>query len=176
MLLSNKDILKLVKKRKLKITNFNNLILKQASVVLNLDKTLIKYKKQIIDLKNDKKIRYKEIIMDDKGYSLQPQEFILGCTSEKVEIPDGYFGFIETEGNIARSGISSINNDGHISTGFKGKITLEIKNNSSNLIKIYPGMPFVQLFIFKMSSKSSNLYKGKYQNQNKPTIYKIGKN
>jgi len=85
----------------------------------------------------------------------------LSSTIEKVAIPNGYFGFIETKGNIGRAGIQAHNTDGHIDPGFSGTLTLEIKNNSNRSIIIYPGIAFVQLYIFKLSSESSNLYKGK---------------
>ena len=96
----------------------------------------------------------------------------MGSTLEKVTIPNGYFGFIETRGNIARAGIQTHNTDGHIAPGFSGNITLEIKNNSNRTIIIYPGLPFIHLYILKMTSKCLRPYSGKYQDQKGATIYK----
>jgi dCTP deaminase len=70
-----------------------------------------------------------------------------------------------------RAGIQAHNTDGHIDPGFRGNITLEIKNNSNHSIIIYPDIAFVQIYFFKSTSKSSNIYKGKYQNQKGATIY-----
>lgn len=140
---------------------------------LHLFRKLLKYKINTLDLREGKNFDLtNEIIIPVNGYQLQPGEFVLGSTVEHVAIPNGYFGLIETKGNIARAGIQAHNADGHVDPGFIGNITLEIKNNSNHVIIIYSDMAFVQFYLFQSTSKSLNPYQGKYQNQNGATVYK----
>jgi dCTP deaminase len=149
------------------ITPLSEESIQPVHIDLRLGSKIKKYTKPI-DLKSDSEAEEIEITV--AGYVLQPGDFILGCTLEEVNIPDGYWGFIETKGNIARAGISSHNTDGHIDPGYKGVITLEIKNQANVPVTIYPGIKFVQLFLFKIDGFSP-LYKGKYQNSTSPTIF-----
>lgn len=173
MILSDIDIIKLMKRKKLIIIPLpKEANIKGAHVNLHLSNRILKYKNNISDLKNDSTFAFDEILLNESGYKLKSGEFILGSTVEKVTIPNGYFGFIETKGNIARAGIQVHNTDGHIDPGFSGNITLEIKNNSNRSIIIYSKIVFCDLFILKASSKSLYPYSGKYQNQKGATVYK----
>lgn len=136
---------------------------------------LLRYKVDTLDLKDVSADEIVEkITIPNEGYMLKPGDFLLGSTIEKVEIPNGYYGFIETKGNIARAGIQAHNADSHIDPGFVGNITLEIKNNSNHSIIIYPNIKFVQIRFLKSTSESVNPYQGKYQDQEGATIYKKG--
>jgi len=173
MVLSDIDILKLIKTRKLVIDpkpKYRDI--KCTHLDLHLSNKLYRYKNKVLNLKDNSSFILNEIKLSKKGYKINPNGFFLGSTIEKVTIPNGYFGFIETKGNIARAGIQAHNADGHIDPGFSGNITLEIKNNSNRQIIIYPEIAFVQLYIFKVSSKSLNPYNGKYQNQKGAIPYK----
>ncbi len=173
MLLSDKSIFALIKNDKLIIAPR---VLKKdiegCHIKLHLSKTVLKYKSGVGDLRDNSTFKTNKINLTSKGYELKENEFILGSTVEKVTIPNGYFGLIETYGNIARAGIQAHNTDGHIEPGFAGTITLEIKNNSNRPIKIYSEIPFIYLFIFKLTAPCLKPYKGKYQNQIEPTVYK----
>ena len=173
MILSDKDVLKLIEEGRLVISPFSkeNLI-ESGHVNLHLASGLLKYKEGILDLSREAPHPTEELILSRSGYVLQPGEFLLGSTVEKITIPDDHFGFIETKGNIARAGIQAHNADGHIDPGFSGTVTLEIKNNAQHAIKIYAGLPFVQFYIFQLTSKARKPYHGKYQNQQKATVYK----
>ena len=171
MILSDKDIIKLLKREKLIIIpSPKDFDICCNHINLHLDNKLLKYMTKILDLKEDK-VQTKEITISEQGYKLKPGEFLIGSTIEKLTIPNGYLGFIETKGNIARAGIQAHNTDGHIDPGFIGNITLEIKNNSKHSIVIYPKMAFVQIYFFKATSKSLRPYAGKYQNQKGGTVY-----
>jgi len=173
MMLSDIDIFKLIKRKKLIIIPPpKQKDIRGADIELHLSNRILKYKNTPADLKDDSTFTFEEVSLNRSGYKLKPGEFILGSTIEKVKIPNGYFGFIETKGNIGRAGIQTHNTDGHIDPGFSGNITLEIKNNSNRSIIIYPKITFVYLYIFKLSSKCSHPYRGKYQNQKGPTVYK----
>jgi len=173
MMLSDKDIVKLIKQNMLVIVPTpKHEDIRGPHVNLHLSNKIIKYKHDTLDLKDEYTVNFDHVLLDDGGYKLKPSEFILGSTIEKVSIPNGYFGLIETKGNIARAGIQAHNKDGHIDPGFSGNITLEIKNNSNSTIIIYPNMAFAYLYILKLSSNCLYPYNGMYQNQEGATAYK----
>jgi dCTP deaminase len=176
MILSDKHIFELLKNNRLIITpNPLNEDINCNRIDLHLSDKLLRYKVDTLDLReNSTDPIVEEITIAEEGYVLKPGDFFLGSTVEKVEIPNGYFGFVETKGNIARAGIQAHNADGHIDPGFVGNITLEIKNNSNHSIIIYPNIKFVQIRFLKSTSESINPYQGKYQNQEGATVYKKG--
>ena len=174
MILSDKSILELLKRKKLIIEPVPlDSDVKCNHINLHLSSRVLKYKVKVLDLKdNDHSFLVEEFEIPKNGFELKAGEFLLGSTVEKIQIPNGYSGFIETKGNIARAGIQTHNTDGHIDPGFIGNVTLEIKNNSHHSIVIYPNIAFVQIYFFKSTSKSINPYNGKYQNQKGATTYK----
>jgi len=168
-MLSDKDLLKLIKENKLVIEPFSERSLGCASIDLSLGDSFCKYTNKIdTHSKNIKFVRFKK-----KKIVLEPNQFILATTLETVHIQNGYYGFIETRGNFSRAGISISCDDGHIDPGTNGKITLEIKNNNNVSVLLYVGDFLCQLFIFKLSSFCRKVYSGKYQRQLNPTTFKI---
>lgn len=172
-LLSDRDIKQLIADEELQIDPYDSNSINPTSIDLRLGSILVQYPSQTIKIGIDKP-RGDEIDIAGSPYILRPGEFILGTTQEKVCIPVGYQGVIETKGNIARAGIRVHNNDGHIDPGFCGHITLEIKNMNNNDVRIelVPGTPICQLFIGKLSSPCESPYNGKYLHQVKPTTYR----
>jgi dCTP deaminase len=171
--LSDTDIKKLVEENRLQIRELEYSAIGPASIDLRLGSTLIKYPPQTIAIGTDHPQGH-EIDITGSSYKLCPGEFILGMTKERVSIPNGYLGVIETKGNIARAGIQVHSNDGHIDPGFSGNITLEIVNlhEEDVYIELVPDTFICQLFIGKLSSVNATTYKGKYLHQKKPTTYR----
>ncbi len=101
---------------------------------------------------------------------LKPGQCALACSNEKLSIPLGYMGWVQTKGTLARMFVSSHCTDSQIEPGFQGKITLEIVNHSPFNISIPVGSIVAQLFILRCSTNNSLPYKGKYQNSDKPTL------
>ena len=159
-------ILKLVRERKF-VEPVDKNSVGEVSVDLKLGRVLKMYTKRL-DLRVGAKAKKREI--SNSGMWLEPGDFVIGCTLEKVSIPAGYWGFLETKGNIARAGISVHNSDGHIDPGYRGVVTLEIKNQNTVPVKIYPEMKIAQLFLFGIKGKAG-IYSGKYQDSLEPTIF-----
>jgi dCTP deaminase len=171
-LLSDRNIKKLIEDDELTIDPYDVASVNPTSYDLHLGSTLVVYPSQVIKVGTSIPIS-QEIDISNSSYTLRPGEFLLGTTKEKVSIPDGYQGVIETKGNIARAGLQVHNNDGHIDPGFCGNITLEIKNMNSNdvSVELVAGTAFCQLFIGQLTSSCDSPYQGKYLNQTKPTVY-----
>jgi dCTP deaminase len=167
-MLSDKDIKALIDDKKLVIKPFFQKNLGCASIDLNLGNVFVKYN-GLIDTRS-KNISHE--LFSASELLLEPGQFVLGVTREKIRIPNGHYGFIETKGNFARAGISVTCDDGHIDPGTDGLITIEIKNNNNVKVKLYSGDLICQLFLFKLSSNCLKTYNGKYMKQNYPTIFK----
>ncbi|MBD3328770.1 dCTP deaminase, partial [Candidatus Peregrinibacteria bacterium] len=69
------------------------------------------------------------IEMDNgKPFVVQPGEFVLGVTLEKVKLADDLVARVEGRSSLGRLGIIVHSTAGFIDAGFEGTITLEITN------------------------------------------------
>lgn len=170
MILSDKSLKELMVNKELLITPYSEEQLGPTSIDLHLGHTIVKYTCECIDLKHNVNI-YSSFSIPLEGYTIFPGEFILATTYEKVKIPNGYQGFIETKGSIARAGLQVHNTDGHIDPGSNHVITLEIVNNNNIPIILYPEIAICQIFIFKLTTLCNQVYCGKYLGQTEPTTY-----
>jgi dCTP deaminase len=110
------------------------------------------------------------VTVPDEGIVIHAKGGILGCSREHIEMPMGYFGFLQTKGSFARL-LALVNCcDGQVEAGYKGKVTFEILNLSDLDIRVLPGARVAQLFIFKTSTHEAVPYNGRYQGADGPTI------
>lgn len=144
----------------------------EFSITLSLNKKVIRF-----DIPEDNVLtygstipdKYKDVIDIDDNYVLKPGQVILACSEEFVKMPRGYMGFLQTKGSLARLFVSVHCSDGQIEPGFEGRITYEICNMGNIAVRLHPGVPVAQLFIFQVSSKTGS-YNGRYNNSMIPTI------
>lgn len=84
-------------------------------------------------------------------FLVYPGQLVIGSTFEYVKIPNNVFGVLTTRSSWNRLGIS-------ISTivqpGYAGVLTLDIVNQSSNPIALYPGLRLTQLVLFSIDELS----------------------
>jgi len=85
-MLTDIQIKKYIKSARIRITPFDEKLVKTSSYQIRLGNTLlIPENGQLIDLKNpDEQPRYKKVELTEEGYILKPKEFILGQTLEKI--------------------------------------------------------------------------------------------
>lgn len=113
--------------------------------------------------------------MVDRGHvTIYPQDFMLATTVERVCIPTDLVAQVNGKSSLARQGLIVHTTAGFIDPGFRGQITLELKNLSRRPITLLPGMPICQLVFFQMTSPSERPYGSKglsshYQGQVGPT-------
>lgn len=115
-----------------------------------------------------------QFLIGDTGYVLNPGEFILGSTVERVHIPKNIAARFEGKSSLGRIGLATHITAGFIDPGFTGDITLEIKNLNNHPIRIFPGMLIGQLCFFRLNSDVDCPYgseglRSHYQNQIGPT-------
>lgn len=114
------------------------------------------------------------VTIDEPGepFIVQPGEFVLGVTLEKIKIGDDLVARVEGRSSLGRLGIIVHSTAGFVDAGFEGTITLEITNINRMPVALYPGMRVCQLAFETMSSIAEVPYyaKGssKYQGQDLP--------
>ncbi len=118
-----------------------------------------------------------EVDQERVPFIVQPGEFVLGVTLEKIKIADDLVARVEGRSSLGRLGIIIHSTAGFVDAGFEGTITLEITNINRMPVALYPGMRVCQLAFEEMSSVAEVPYhqKGssKYQGQVYPEESKI---
>ncbi|MGV3659498.1 MAG: dCTP deaminase [Prosthecobacter sp.] len=145
------------------------------SLELTLSDTVCRIKSSGEPLRYGEKIPA-ELIQEDKlnsSLALAKGDCVLACSRERVKIPAGYLGFIQTKGSLARHFVSVACFDGQIDSGFEGPVTFEIVSHSDVQLIIPVGAKVARLFLIKCSSKLSPPYNGRYKNAVGPTEPRI---
>jgi len=103
------------------------------------------------------------------AFVVQPGEFVLGVTLEKIKIPDYMVARVEGRSSLGRLGIIIHSTAGFVDAGFEGTITLEITNINRMPVALYPGMRVCQLAFEQMTTSAEVPYQNKksskYQGQ-----------
>lgn len=110
----------------------------------------------------------------DTEYWLGPGQFILGTTKEEISLSPYIAAELRGKSSLGRLGLSIHSTAGWIDPGFKGQITLELKNDGFQAIILKPGMKIGQIVFMYLTSKSLKPYGSEglgshYQNQRGPT-------
>ncbi len=110
-----------------------------------------------------------EIEGPETPFVVQPGEFVLGVTVEKIKLADNLVARVEGRSSLGRLGIIIHSTAGFVDPGFEGTITLEITNINRMPVALYPGMRVCQLAFETMSSPAEIPYQkkksSKYQGQ-----------
>lgn len=94
-----------------------------------------------------------KIVIEEGGaFVLQPGQFALGTTLERLVLPDDVLGRLEGKSSLGRLGLMIHSTAGYIDPGWDGQITLELSNVASLPILLHPGMRIGQVSFERMSS------------------------
>jgi dCTP deaminase len=149
------------------LTPFREEHVQPASIDLCLGDEFIVYEphgQMYVDLDNPIDESAKKVkAPPDRGFMLQPKQFILGVTEEVVNLPNDIVARLEGKSSIGRLGIMIHVTAGFIDPGFHGPITLEICNLRDIPVVLRPGLPFCQLSFQFLSSPCAKPYNGRYQ-------------
>ena len=88
---------------------------------------------------------------------LDPNAFVLGTTIEAVNIPTDLVGQVSGKSTWARRGLI-VENAGYIDPGFRGQITLELKNVGHESIRLTAGDRICQLVMMQLTSPAERPY------------------
>ncbi|MCA9386070.1 dCTP deaminase [Candidatus Dojkabacteria bacterium] len=157
MILSNIDIITSVKKRQIQIVPFSKDYVYPASYAFHVDEKLLRpIGNDLIDFRKGLLPEYEEITMtQEHGYVLQPGEFILGQTHEKLTLSDSLAMVIEGRSSLARVGLEIVQTSTFVEPNHTDSIiTLELKNNGKSPFLLYPGMKIAKGIFYRLESSS----------------------
>ncbi|WP_045834456.1 dCTP deaminase [Hyphomicrobium sp. 99] len=94
---------------------------------------------------------------------LAPGAFSLASSIEHFDMPADVLALVKDKSSWARKGLSVFNTV--IEPGWKGYLTLELKNQGDQVLRIDSGDPIAQILFYRLDAPSEAPYSGKYQNQ-----------
>ena len=102
----------------------------------------------------EEQFEFKDNFGKRRTYILEPDEFILALTYERVWMPRNLIAMVEGRSTYARVGLSMHQTAPWIQPGWNGQITLEIRNSGTYRIELTPidDMP-CQLTFFQLTSE-----------------------
>lgn len=174
MLLSDEEIEKHVADDVIGLDPYDPARLQPTSVDLTLDafiRTPVSTPWQPeIDVADVPEGHTKLVEIPDEGYVLDPGQFILASTCERVRLPSFLAARVEGKSSVGRLGLAIHITAGFIDPGFDGNVTLEMYNFAPWPIRLRVGMPIGQI-CFMVCTPPRNDYSvtGHYQGQRGPT-------
>jgi dCTP deaminase len=186
MILSDRDIKKAIKSKRIKISPIPDFEtqLGSCSIDLRLGNTFRVFEhsrhayidpfKESIAHETTREI----IIKEDEPFIIQPGDFVLATTVEYIEVPDDLTGRLEGRSSIGRLGVVIHSTAANIECGFKGHITLELANMGKMPVALYAGIRICSISFEELTSPAEVPYykkKGaKYVGQKGPGESKLG--
>ncbi len=164
MLLSDNEILSLVKAKKLGISPFNRRFLGPASYDLAVSDEwwVLKSSVKSIELSSTKLSKRPwqsyYIKKKSKRLVLEPNAFILGVTKERIKLPSYLAARVEGRSGYARLGLSTHPGVTLVQPGTDGRVLLEIKNVHNVPLTLKAGERIAQISFILLSSEASELY------------------
>jgi dCTP deaminase len=107
------------------------------------------------------------VLLGNAGHVLHPGDFVLGWTTEHVELPtrSRIAARVEGKSSLARIGIGVHVTAPTIHAGFVGLIQFEIVNLGPLHVRLVPGMPVCQLIFEQTLGTPQKGYAGQFVNQ-----------
>lgn len=183
MILSDRDIIRLIRKGTLIIEPFNREFVQPSSLDVTLDSKVRVFDNHDVAFVDVKKISDPSRLVElgnGGSFIIHPGDFILASTVERITMPTDVAAKIEGRSSLGRLGLVIHATAGYVDPGFSGHLTLEISNISRLPIKLYSDMRIGQIAFIKMSSPVLKPYgspelRSKYQGQRDPTSSRVWK-
>ena len=107
---------------------------------------------------------------EDSYFQLNANECALACTAEYIGLPDNLVARVEGKSTWGRRFLMIHSTAGFIDPGFRGQVTLELKNLSPIPLKLPIGQPIAQISFDYLDAPAVRPYGApglgsKYQNQ-----------
>jgi dCTP deaminase len=162
MILTGPKIKEEQAKGTLSIAPFDEKYINPNSYDFRLGDTLVVYKNQTLDSKQDNETE--TITIPEEGFILQPDKLYLGNTLEKIG-SDHFVPIIRGKSSTGRMGLFVHITADLIDIGAHANFTLMM--HAVQPLRIYPGMRIGQV-TFWQTAGEINLYEGKYQGSTQP--------
>ncbi len=185
MILSDRDIKKALKEKRVTVTPLFPRAIQPASVDLHLGSDFLIFRTDrhtFIDPKEPTdRMMEKVHIGEKRPFIIHPGEFALGMTYEIVGVAGDMVGRLEGKSSLGRLGLIIHATAGYLDPGNKLKMTLELHNVSTLPIKLYYKMPVAQISFTPLSSHAEHPYgkkrlSSKYFGAMKPQASQYWKN
>lgn len=169
-MLSNEDIRHAIRIGDLKVEPFRDEFVRAAGITMHLGEELLKpLPGTVVDVKNRVLPEYKKILITaDAPYTLQPGEFVLGHTYQRVTVGPSLGFLIEGRSTLARLGLTIVQTAMLVYPGHRNRtVTLELANHGPNPILLYHKMKIARVALFELKTPATELYDdtGKYRHQ-----------
>ncbi len=175
MILSDRDIIKALKSKKIRINpkpNFKEQ-LGPCSLDLHLGNSFKVFKPTqypFIDLKRPIEfddIMDEIIVKDGHPFILQPRDFVIAVTKEELVLPPDIMGRLDGRSSLGRLGIVVHSTAARFDPGWKGKAVMELGNLNIMPVVLYAGMRIAAMTFETLSNLSEKPYsrKDRYYNQ-----------
>lgn len=116
------------------------MILSAKSIEEAMTQNLIKI--EPFSRENLKEASYTFTLQDE--IVLQPGEFKIGLTKEKITLDSTVCCQLSTRGSVAQTGVDALQSSTFVEPGSDNQLKLEIKNNSSIAITLPAGLPIAK--------------------------------
>lgn len=105
-----------------------------------------------------------DLRLEGVGHASRPKGcFVLGSSLERLTVPDDLLVMVCDKSTWVRRGVAVQNSTAD--PGFRGYLTLEITNHSSDGVELLRGMPIAHLVFVRLDEPTESPYDGKYQDQ-----------
>ena len=175
--LSDHEIIDAIGSQQLVINPFIQKNVQPISIDLTLGNKIKRYgkihKSNLGKLIQDVKMPQDYFLFEEEieeSFILEPQEFILMHTVERIELPFNLMGRLDGKSSLGRLGLLIHITAGVVDPGFQGQLVLEMYNVSPLPLKLYDGMKICQISFNRLNKESEKPYghtdlNSKYQNQ-----------
>jgi len=171
MILSNSEIHKHIKEKRLTINPIYEDTVRENGIDLRLGSEIARLKRTDLIFDPHGKNDYEQFFKRESGESfiINPNERILVCTLEFIELENDLMGFVNLRSSYARVGLGLPPTI--IDAGFKGQLTLHVIGGSFP-VRLYAKDRFCHIALAKLTSDSVR-YRGVYLGQRGVTYPKF---
>jgi len=187
MKLSDIDIRRYLNEGWLRIDPLAERHIGPMSIDLSLDTRFLFFKHSQLELINVRERTLKEELkqadlMDeidvgqDGKFILQPGQFALGATVERVALPSDLAGWLDGRSSLARVGLMVHATAHTLEPGWNGSITLEFFNAGNVALALHPGVRICAISFEMLSTPVERDYGekgGRYQHQTGPQASRL---
>ena len=179
MILSDRDLRKVLKEGKIKVTPADGLEKRIGpdGIDLRLGNTFLVFernKQPYIDLRRPETAKgttRQIVVKTGEPFIIHPNELVLASTLERITISDDLLGRLEGRSSLGRLGIIVHSTASIFHPGWDGTATMELGNLGVMPVALYPRMRVCMFTFERMSSPVERPYgsgKTKYQGQTGP--------
>lgn len=169
MVLSDRDIKDYIKKKKLVVTPKPDFSTQLGSCSLDLRlgnefRVFDHSKNAFLDPRQKdytNEITTQVKVKDGKAFIMQPGDFVLAVTMERVKIPTDLLGRLEGRSSLGRLGIVVHSTASIFDPGWDGECVLELGNLGRMPVALYPGMRICAMAFEQLSSPAEVPYVNK---------------